>query len=537
MRQTSLILIILFLAFVGACGGSNTGVEGAVPGEKVLHYGSGSDPKTIDPNKQSLVLEGYIMYSLFEGLVTYDRAGSIIPGQAESWEISEDGLTYIFKLKEGLIWSDGQPVTAEDFAFSMRRLLNPMTAAELAFSLYAIKNAEAIIGGKLQPEELGVTVADARTLVIELDKPQPALLASLASVQGLPVPKHVVEQYGSAWIKAEHIVSNGAYLFRNWQVGNRLEIERNPLFRDTASVAIDRVFFYPTADDEAALRRIRAGELHIQRSFPMAKATWLRENMPEYLHTAPWVGSYFYILNVQRPPLDDVRVRRALNMLIDRDSIVRLILQDLGWEAAYSMVPSTLRGWEIPAAPEWASWSREQRVEAAKALIAEAGFGPENPIELNLSYNTDESHKRIAIAISKMWEAVGIVTTLENFEFRVHTDNVNQGNFDVARRGWIGIDGMPEFFLGMFETQNLSLNSGRWSSAAFDAALSDALNLSDPEARNAQFLKAEKILQDELPLLPIYFYISRNLVSPRVTGWIDNPMDAHRIRWLDLMDE
>jgi oligopeptide transport system substrate-binding protein len=333
------------------------------------------------------------------------------------------------------------------------------------------------------------------------------------------------------------MVSNGPYVFKEWQVGNRLEIERNPRFRDAASVAIDRVFFYPTEDSEAALRRIRAGELHIDRNFPMSRTGWLRENMPDYMHTHPYLGSYFYVVNVQKPPLDDLRVRQALNMMIDRKNIVRLVLNDLGFEPAYSLVPPTLSSWTLPDQPTWASWSMERRAERARKLLSEAGYGADNPLTFNLSYNTDEGHKRIAITVSKSWESIGVRAILENSEFRVHTDNVNQGNFDIARRGWIGNQGMPEFFLGLFESTNIPLNGGRWDHPDFDQKLSDALEIAPVSGRNELFREADTILQEQLPLFPIYYYVSRNLVSPRVTGWVDNPGDDHRIRLMDLTGE
>ncbi len=531
------LIFSLALVSLVSCGGDTADTADTGSGEKVLHYGNGGEPKTVDPNLQSLVLEGNIMYALFEGLVSPDAAGNTIPGQAESWNVSEDGLKYVFILRRGLIWSDGHPLTAEDFAYSLRRIVDPETAAELAFSAYAIKNAEAVNTGELPLSALGVKAVDDHTLEITLGKPQPALIATLRSVQGLPVPKHVIEKHGKEWIKPENIATNGAYLYKSWEVGNRLEIEKSPHYWAADSVAIDRVFFYPTEDSEAALRRVRAGELHIDRNFPMARAEWLRNNMPKYMRTHPYLGSYFYVFNTKKPPLNDVRVRQALNMLVDRDLIVRLILNDLGYERAYSMVPPTMSDWEAPEPPEWVAWTAEERHERAGQLLAEAGYGLDNPLSVNLSYNTDEGHKRIAIAISKMWQAIGVNATLENFEFRVHTDNVNQGNFEIARRGWIGIEGMPEFFLGMFETNTLPLNSGRWSSQRYDETLALALEALTVHERHALFREADAILQQELPLLPIYFYISRNLVSPNVTGWVDNPVDGHHIRFLDIVGD
>lgn len=530
-----LCLMVIVFGLVSCGEESAPVVEG--PTEKVLHYGNGGEPKSVDPNLQSLVLEGNIMYELFEGLVVSAADGSIVPGQAESWTISEDGLQYVFTLRPDLVWSDGHPVTAEDFVFSFQRILDPNTAAELAFSVYALKNAEAVNTGELPVSELGVAALDDRTIEITLGLPQPALLSTLRSVQGLPIPKHIVDKHGKEWIKPENIVSNGAYIYKSWEVGNRLEIEKNPLYREASAVAIERVYFYPTEDSEAALRRVRAGELHLDRNFPMARAKWLRDNMPDYVRTHPYLGSYFYVFNMKKPPLDDLRVRQALNMVVDRDLIVRLLLNDLGYEPAYSLVPPTMYNWQAPELPEWVSWTTEQRQRAAQKLLAAAGYGPENMLDVNISYNTDEGHKRIAVAISKMWQAIGVNATLENFEFRVHTDNVNQGNFEIARRGWIGIAGMPEFFLGMFETNTIPLNSGRWSFPQYDETLSAALAAVSVEERLALFKEADTILQNELPLLPIYFYISRNLVSPKISGWVDNALDGHRISYLDIKEE
>ena len=502
--------------------------------ERQLRFGNESEPKTLDPNLSTLVPEARVISALFQGLVDMDPAGNFIPGQAESWVISEDGLIYTFTVRQGLQWSDGTPITAHDFVYGLRRVIDPKLAAEFASFYYPIENGAAVGRGELPPEALGVEALSDDVLQVTLERPKPSLIELFSHASSYPAPRHVIERVGQReWLKPEHIVSNGAYVLKSWVVGDRIEIEKNPLFHAADTVEIDRVFYYPTENTEAAFNRFRAGELDVDSSFPLSRVDWLNKNMPQAMRVEPQYGVYFYTVNTTRPPFDDARVRRALAMAIDREVITRTIMRDIGFLPAYSFVPPLLPSYQTPPDGQpWQSISFEGRVELARSLLAELGYGPDNPLAFDLSYNTSEEHRQIAVAVAKMWEAIGVKVTLSNTEFPVHDENMKNGLYDVARRGWVSTFDSPEYFLNILHTNAIPLNAARYSNPQFDRLLDEALRLPRVADRVALMRQAEELMLADMPVIPVFFYANRQLVAPYVTGWVDNPTGRHRIRFL-----
>ena len=498
--------------------------------EVVLNVGNMGEPASIDPHFVSGTWENRIIGNMFLGLTTEGPDGKTIPGAAESWSISDNGLVYTFKIRDH-DWSDGTPVTANDFVFSMRRILLPETAAEYASLLYTIKGAEAINTGEAAPETLGVAAPDAKTLRITLSGPAPYFLGQLNHYTAFAVPQHVVEKYGKDWIKPGNIVSNGPYMLAEWIPSTHVKLVKNPGFYDAANVQIDTVYLFPQEDRTAVQKRFRAGEVDVAYDFASDQIDWLRQNLPGETRIAPYLGVYYYPINTRKPPFDNRDVRQALSMAVDRDAIVDKVLKT-GEIAAYSFVPPGTLNYGDPSYASFKGMSQADRVAKAKALLAGAGFDAGNPLKLQLRYNTSENHKRIAVAVASMWKKIGVETELFNSDVKVHYKDLQQGAFDVARAGWVADYNDPQNFLYLLQTSTGPLNYGGYSVAKFDSLMDDAAMTADLDRRATLLGQAEAIAMEDQPVIPIYYYVSKNLVSKHVKGWVDTVNDIHRIRYL-----
>ena len=474
--------------------------------ETVLRVGNMGEPASLDPHYVSGTWENRIVGDMFLGLTTEGPDGKTIAGAAESWTVSGDGLVYTFKLRDH-VWSDGMPVTAHDFVFSLRRILNPETAAEYASLLYTLKGAEAVNSGKAAPESLGVRVIDDATLEITLAGPAPFFLGQLNHYTAYPVPRHMVEKHGKNWIKKENIVSNGAYVLDEWVPNAHVKLAKNPKFYDAANVSIDTVILYPQEDRTAVQRRFRAGEIDVATDFASDQIDWLKANLANETRIAPYLGIYYYPINTRKPPFNDKRVRQALSMTIDRETIVDKVMKT-GEIAAYSFVPPGTLNYGEPSYASFKKMSYADRVTRAKELLGEAGFGPDKPLKFQLRYNTSENHKRIAVAAAAMWKKLGINVELYNSEVKVHYADLKQANFDVARAGWIADYNDPQNFLYLLETRTGAHNYGGYSVKAFDDLMEQAAQTADLGARAKLLARAEAIAMEDQPIIPIYYYVS-----------------------------
>lgn len=504
-------------------------------GAAELRIGNAGEPDTLDPHHASGTWENRIIGDMFMGLTTEAADASVIPGAAESWTVSDDGLVYTFTLRDHS-WSDGTAVTADDFVFAMRRLLEPETAAEYASIMYTLKNAKALNEASMEGmENLGVAAIDDRTLEITLEYPAPYFIEQLTHYTAFPIPKHKIEELGEDWVKPENIVSNGAYTVTEWVPNTHVRSEKNAAFYDADNVAIDSVVYYPSEERNAATKQFRADEIDLQYDFASEQIDWLKENMPDETRVSPYLGIYYYPINTAKPPFDNVDVRQALAMAIDREAITDKVLKT-GEIPAYSFVPPNAGDYGEPAYVDWQDLSYEDRVAEAKELMAGAGFGPDNPLELQLRYNTSENHKKVAIAVAAMWKQIGVQAELFNAEVKVHYNDLQQGNFDIARAGWIADYNDPQNFLYLMETDTGPLNYAQFSNADYDSLMDQADVETDPAKRNDLMRQAEAIAMAEMPNIPINYYISKNLVSSRVQGYIDNTKDIHRTRYLSLAE-
>ncbi|NKK78854.1 peptide ABC transporter substrate-binding protein [Rhizobium leguminosarum] len=500
-----------------------------------LNIHNGGDPQSLDPQKLSGDWENRIAGDIFEGLVTEDAKDNPIPGQAESWTISPDGKVYTFKLRDGIKWSDGQPVTAGDFVFAFQRLVDPKNAADYAYLQFTIKNAEKINKGEITDlNQLGVKAIDDKTLEITLENATPYFINALMHYTAYPLPKHVVEAKGQDWVKIGNIVTNGPYKPVEWVPGSHVTTVKNDQWYDTKDLKIDGAKFFVLEDQEAALKRYRAGEFDILTDFPTDQYEWMKKNLPGQAHVAPFSGLYYYVVNSQKPPFSDKRVRQALSMAINREVIGPQIL-GTGELPAYSWVPPGTANYSEPAYVSWKDLPYSEKVAEAKKLLTEAGFGPDKPLHAVLSYNTNDNHKRIAVAIASMWKPLGVNVELVNAETKVHYDQMQRGQVEIGRAGWLADYNDPDNFLNLLVT-GVQMNYGRWSNPEYDKMIKEGNAETDLAKRAAIFKKAEQLALDESAALPIYYYVSKNVVSPKIEGFVDNIQDIHRTRWLSMKE-
>ncbi len=502
--------------------------------EVVYHRGNTGEPETLDPHKTSTVYEAHILRDIYEGLVVYDAKAKVIPGVAESWTASDDGTTYTFKLRASAKWSNGDTVTANDFVFSLRRIMDPATASKYASVLYPIKNAEKINKGEMAKEELGVKAIDASTLEITLEAPTPYFIELLTHQTGLPLHQASVEKLGADFVKPGNMVSNGAYTLAEFLPNSHVKAVKNPNFHDAANVKIDTVMFYPTEDRGAALRRFQAGELHSNNDAPTEQTKWMRENLGDQFRVAPYLGTYYYAVNTTKPPFNDVRVRQALSMAIDREFVADEIWGGT-MVAGYSYVPPGIGNYGDPAFAEYKGMSMLDREDKAKALLAEAGFTPDKPLKIELRYNTSENHKNTAVAIADMWKPLGVEVSLLNTDVKTHYAFLrDKGDYDIARAGWIGDYSDPQNFLFQVESENTGLNYANYKNSEFDDLMDMAAVETDLDKRAKVLFDAEKIFMRDLPYIPILYYGSLSLVSKKLKGWEDNIQNVHASRWMSI---
>ena len=518
-------------SFIGAISVILTLIHTPAFAKSVLKVGNLGEPASLDPHYVSGTWENRIVGNMFLGLTTEDQKGNPIPGAAESWTVSNDGLVYTFKIRNHL-WSDGKPVTAQDFEFALKRIIKPETAAEYASLLYIIKGAEAINTGKAKADTLAVKAKDDKTLEITLTGPAPYFLAQLTHYTAYPLPKHVVEAEGKSWIK-KNMVVNGPFKLKEWTPSDRVVLVKNEKFYDAGNVKLDEVVLYPQEDMAAITKRFRAGEIDWATSFPSNQISFLKNNLPNQTFIAPYLGVYYYPINTAKAPFNNLDIRRALSMAIDREVIVEKILKT-GEIPAYSMVPPGTPNYGKSSEADFKSLSKKERVEQAKKLLAKAGYGPSNPLTFQLRYNTNENHKRIAIAISAMWKKIGVKAELFNSEVKVHYADLKQGDFDIARAGWIADYPDPQAFLYLLETRTGPNNYGRYSNPEFDKLMVEAGNTPDLEKRAGLMAKAEAMAMADQPIMPIYFNVSKNLVAKHVKGWEPTTNDVHRLRWISI---
>ena len=495
----------------------------ALAEKQELVRNNGSEPSSLDPHKVESDVENNIISDLFEGLVSVSPTGEIEPRLAEKWE-NKDNTVWTFHLRPGVTWSDGTAITAQDIVWSWQRLVSPLTASPYASypgNMHIVNGAE-IAQGKKAPETLGVKALDDATFEVTLTQPNAAFLAMLAHPSLVPLDKVLISRYGDKWTKPEHIVTSGPYKLSQWVVNERIVAERNPRYWDNAHTVINKVTYLPISSETADVNRYKAGEIDIVYTVPINQFAQLKKTMGDQLDVSPQLATYYYEFNTTRPPFNDPRVRRALNMALDKDIIAEKVLGQ-GQRPAWLISQPDIGGVKLHN-PEYASWPRDKRIAEAKKLLSEAGYNETHPLVFNLLYNTSESHQRIAIAASSMWKKnLGVEAKLQNQEWKTMLDAMHTHNFDAVRYAWIADYDDAATFLNNFRTGD-SENTSQYSNPAYDEALRNAAKASDTTARGKFYQQAEDLLGQDVPAIPVYHYVRTHLVKPWVGGFMSDKL-------------
>ncbi len=517
------IFAVALVVFAGCSGnGGKTNVEIATA-DGILLFGNDAEPEDLDPHVVSGFTEQKILGALFEGLVTLAADGiTVEPGVAQSWEQSGDGLHYTFHLRDDATWSNGDPVTAKDFVYAWQRILTPAFGSQYANMLHCIKNAKAFNTGDLTDfGEVGVRADDDHTLDVTLEYPTPYFLSMQIHFSWFPVHQATIEAHGrmdergTRWTRAENFVGNGPFMLTEWEPSSILRVAKNPNYWDAANVALNGIAFYPLDNRQMEERMFRAGDLHMTSDVPLNKLPIYQRESPKLLKAHPIYASYFYRFNVTKPPLDDPRVRRALSLALDRESLIKHVLK-IDFQSANSFCPPDPNGYQPDT-------QQPYDVAEARRLLAEAGYadGADVPT-IELLYNTSENHKLIAETIQQMWnKSLGVHVALVNQDWKVYMSSLRNLDYNIGRSSWYADFLDPISFLECFESDSGNNRTG-WANADYDALIRRARTAVDVESRYALYRDAERLLIAEQPILPIFHYVRTILLHPDVKGWQPN---------------
>ncbi len=547
MTRFATLILLLILAWASPGCSREDRIDGAVRTQTLL-IGNGTEPQSIDPHIATGVPENRIIAALFEGLagVHPKTLEPLADGAAERWDISPDGLTYTFHLRRDATWTNGDPVTAHDFVYSFYRILHPNSTAQNAYMLYPLRNAEAFNTKKtVNFGEVGAKALDDYTLELQLGGPTPYFLGVLNHYAWYPVHRDTIRKHGgdfkydSLWTRPGNIVNNGPFRLVEWKLNHHLIIEKRDDYWDAGKVKLQRVHYHPIDNGESEQRAFRRGFIHLTSDLPVHRIDWTRQHMPGTLRLDPYLGTYYYRINISDPDpgassrkttarrtMQDPRVRRALNLALDREAICTFL--NGGQLPAYSFVPPNAAGYQ----PDY---TLSAALDTAKELLAEAGFpGGSGFPKIQIVYNTLESHKQVAEIVQEQWRKnLGIEIELLNQDWKVYLQTVEQLEYDLARAGWIGDYADPNTFLDLWLSGSGNNQTG-FANPSYDELIGQAARTSDHQERMTFFQQAERILLEDLPIIPIYFYVSKRTIHPHVLGWEANLLDRHPIKYVSL---
>ncbi|TLZ52032.1 MAG: peptide ABC transporter substrate-binding protein [Gammaproteobacteria bacterium] len=525
---------LAILATLAACSRSPTqGAGGAAPHEAILVRGGGPDPDSLDPQKARGFEAQSVLRDLCEGLTTLDKHAAVAPGVASTWGASPDGKTYVFKLRREARWSNGQPLVAADFVAALERLVDPATGSGYAEYIDAIVNAADITAGRKPPQSLGVTAPDDSTVAIQLATAAPYLPTLLSHPATCPVHRPTLAQHPEGFARPGVMVSNGAFVLKEWVQGSYILAARNHYYWNDAATHLDAVKYLLIPDENAELARYRGGELEITFVVPRGQFDWIKAHLAAELHVFPQLATNYYGFNLRRPPFrDNLKLRRALSLVVDRDKLAQLVLR-VGELPAWGWVPPgvdhyTSQSFDYRSAP------LGERLREAQRLYAEAGFSREHPVRFELRYNSGEVHTKLAVAVASMWkEALGADVRLTQVEFKSLLQDIDRGDVEMFRSSWTG-DYNDAYTFAQYLKSDFGVNLPHYSSAEYDALVTRAAAETDAGRREALLEEAERVALREHPLIPLYFYVNKHLVKPEVLGWYDNVMNVVYSRDLAL---
>jgi oligopeptide transport system substrate-binding protein len=537
MRRATRPAVALLLAALSACSHAPTPGETLAlkPGARVLVRGGGPDPDSLDPQKARGFEAQSVLRDLCEGLTTLDRDARVAPGVARSWSVSQDGRTYTFKLRPEARWSNGDPVVAEDFVAALQRLVEPATGSGYGEYVDVIANASDIVAGRKPARELGVAAPDAATLIITLKSPALYLPTLLSHPSTCPVHRATLAAHPAGFARAGVMPSNGAFVLAEWVQGSHILAVRNAHYWNDAGTHLDAVKYLLIPDENAELARYRGGELEVTFVVPRGQFDWIRANLADQLHVGPQMSTYYYGFNLRRAPFkDNPKLRRALSLVIDREKLTNLVLR-VGERPAYGWVPPGIDDY-TPQAFDYAKTPMAGRLREAQRLYGEAGYSKEKPAAFELRYNSGEVHTKVALAVASMWqEALGVEVKLTQVEFKSLLQDIDRGDVEVFRSSWVG-DYNDAYTFAQYLKSDFGVNLPHYANPDYDALLAQAATELDPAKRRALLEQAEGVMLADTPLLPLYFYVSKHLVKPEVTGWYDNVMNVTYSKDLGLRE-
>jgi len=501
-----------------------------------LVRGNGPEPDSLDPQRARNVESGNVLRDLYEGLTTVGRDGGPVPGVAKAWRVSANGLRWTFDLRAEARWSNGEAVVAEDFVVAMRRLVDPAMASQYAQIVDTFLNASEIISNRKSPSTLGVYAIDPHTIVIFLSTPTPYLPSLMSHWSVSPVHRPSLEKYGNAFVKPRYMVSNGAYILNSWVQGAQIDVTRNTNYWNNKATKIEKVRWLSQANEMSEYKLFRSGELHVTYTLPRGQFEEIQRVYGKQLYLGPQLGSYFYGLNLDREPFKSKQgLRRALSLVIDRERIVKFITR-VGELPGYSWVPPGTFDYTSQFL-DYAQQSLSARIVEAQVLYKSAGYSKEKPLNFELRYNSGEMHSRIAVAVAEMWKkTLGVQVSLVAVDFKVLQQDINARNVDVFRLSWIGDYNDPYTFLQYFKS-DFGINTTHFKNVDYDLLLKKAAMSISRETRRAKLEAAEALLLQEHPLIPLYHYVNKHLVSQRVHGWYSNAMNVVYSRELELRND
>jgi oligopeptide transport system substrate-binding protein len=508
------VLIIVTLLLSG-CGQREANGNSARTHDALIRLAD-NDARGLDPQMVSDLSSIRILSDLYEGLTRFDGEGQAEPGLARQWQISPDGQRWTFHLRAGLQFSDGTPIAAAVFIRALARIRDEKSGSPHA-SLFAVIEH--------------ISAPDDRTVIVRLNNPFPQLPALLAHPAIAALPFHRIDKTGDKWTADRPLVTSGAYRLKDWKLAQQLELEANALWNGGAPVT-RRVVWRPMENLNSAMRSVLAGNADIGTDYPTSRHHWLRQKYPALARNYGYLGTYYFAFNTRKPPFHDKRVRKALSMAVDRHWLAKKMV-DAGNEPAWGVLPAALRDGKAYR-PEWADWPQAERIKAAKILLEQAGYGPKNPLRFEIGFNSSSEHRKAAVAMATMWRALGVEASLLNSEASLHFDRLKRADFALGRSGWIADLPAPENFLNVHRTSAGVQNYSGYDDPRYDAAMKTALSEPDPQRRLEHMMSAEEILLEDAPILPLYFYTSRALVAPTVTGWHDNAGNVHPSRTLGV---
>ena len=514
----------------GSASGDATGTrvaspQGAIDTNATLLRGAGAEPDSLDPQKARSVESQGILRDLCEGLTTLDKSAGVAPGVASDWSVSPDGKTYTFKLRTDARWSNGDRVVAADFVAALRRLVDPSTGSSYSQVIDVIANVGDIVAGKKAPDTLGVAAPDDATVVIRLATPAAYLPSLVSHTSTCPVHRPTLAQHPAELAKPGVMVSNGAFVLKEWVQGSHILVTRNHHYWNDAATRLAAVKYLLIPDENAELTRYRADELHATHVVPRGQFDWIQANLAAELHIAPQLDTYFYGFNLNRAPFkDNPGLRRALSMVIDRDRLAHSVLR-VGELAAYGWIPPGVSNYSSQSF-DYREMPVADRIAEARRLYAQAGYSTSKPLTFELRYNAGEVHDKLAVAVASMWkEALGVQASLAAVEFKSLLQDIDRGDVEMFRSSWLG-DYNDAYTFAQYFKSDFGINQPHYRSAEYDSLIGAASLEIDAARRRESLQAAERVMLRDHPVIPLYFYVNKHLVKPEVDGWYDNVMDV-----------